>query len=83
MTQPRLESLFEAIANAVLGMGIGLVSQLLVFPAAGVHVRIEQNLVILLAFTAISVARSYLVRRIANRYLHRFAVWLAGKVAAW
>lgn len=83
MNQTRIESFLEAFTHAVFGAATGLVAQLVVFPAAGVHVRMSQNFVILASFTAISVARTYVVRRFFVSYFHRFAAWLARKVAAW
>jgi putative Mn2+ efflux pump MntP len=83
VNQTRIESFFEAITHAVFGAATGLLAQLVVFPAVGVRVRMSQNLVILAAFTGISIARTYVVRRFFVSYFHRFAAWLAGLVAAW
>lgn len=86
MNQTRIESFFEALTHAVFGAATGLVAQLVVFPAAGVHVRMAQNLVILASFTTISVMRTYVVRRFFVSYFHRFAAWLArlvARLAAW
>lgn len=81
MSQSRLGSFIESLANALLGACIGLVSQIVVFPAAGVHgVRLSQNLVILGSFTAISVARSYVVRRVTE-WLSRVDAWR--RLVAW
>lgn len=83
MNQTRIESFIEAMVHALFGAATGLVAQLVVFPAAGVHVRMAQNLVILASFTAISVARTYAVRRFFVTYFHRFAAWLARLLARW
>lgn len=83
MNQTRIESFIEAITHAVVGMCIGLVSQLVVFPAVGVHARLSQNLAILASFTGISVVRTYVVRRFFVTYFHRFAAWLARLLAHW
>lgn len=68
--QSRLQSLIEAVANIVIGMGVAFAAQLIVFPALGIEVRIDQNVVITVAFTAVSLARSYALRRMFN-WLHR------------
>lgn len=77
MDQSKLGSLFEVLLNTALGAGIGLLSQLVVFPLNDVHVALHQNLSILAYFTAISVARGYLVRRFANHSIRSAAGWLA------
>ena len=64
--QSRRHSLFESIANVAIGYGVALGSQLAVFPMFGIHVPLTDNLAIGAWFTAISLARSYLVRRWFN-----------------
>lgn len=71
MSQSRTHSAFEAVANVAIGYGVGFAGQLLVFPLVGLHVSLHQNVAISVAFTAISLARTYLLRRAFNR-LH---VW--------
>lgn len=80
MTQTRLESLIEAIVNAVIGMGVGLASQIVIFYALGVKATISQNLWMVLWFTLISVARSYIIRRWFNERLHRMVKNIAHAV---
>lgn len=53
--------------NIAIGMGVAFAGQLVVFPALGMVVRLEQNILITIAFTAISLVRSYLLRRLFNR----------------
>jgi hypothetical protein len=66
MTQTRIESLFESIANVLIGYTVAVISQIIVFPLVGVESTIDQNLRIGIYFTCISLIRSYLVRRIFN-----------------
>jgi len=68
--QSRKQSLLEAIANIAIGMGVAFAGQLIVFPALGIVVRLDQNVAITIAFTAISLARQYALRRLFN-WLHR------------
>ena len=70
MSQSRRQSLFEAVANIAIGMGVAFTAQLIVFPALGIPVRIDQNVVITIIFTAVSLARSYALRRFFN-WLHQ------------
>lgn len=65
--QSRRMSLLESIANVAIGYLVALGGQIVVFPLVGVHVDMRTNLVIGAAFTVISIARSYCVRRLFNR----------------
>lgn len=71
MTQSRLGSFVESLANVAIGYGVALVSQLLIFPLYGIAVTLSTNLYIGAWFTVISIARSYCVRRWFNARLHR------------
>lgn len=66
MSQTRLQSAVESIANVVVGYGVALLSQLLVFPMFGIHVPFSSNLAIGAWFTVISLVRSYVLRRWFN-----------------
>lgn len=68
MSQSRAHSLAESIANIAIGYSVALAGQLVVFPLVGVQASLGQNLTIGAAFTAISLIRSYAVRRIFNRW---------------
>lgn len=68
--QTRTQSLIESAANITIGMAVAFAAQLIVFPALGIAVRLDQNVVITCAFTAVSLARSYALRRFFN-WLHR------------
>jgi hypothetical protein len=64
MRQSRLMSLVEAVTNVVVGYGIAVLTQMAVFPLFGLSATIGQNLAIGAIFTVISLARSYLLRRL-------------------
>lgn len=64
MKQPRLMSLAESAINIVVGFGIGLGAQMLFLPMLGVAIAFDQNIAFALIMTAISMARSYLLRRL-------------------
>ncbi len=68
--QTRRQSAIEAIANILLGYGVALVSQLLVFPWYGIQIEFSDNLAIGAWFTVISLVRSYGLRRFYN-WRHR------------
>ena len=67
MRQSRVMSFVEAMTNVVVGYGIGVGVQIVAFPAFGFTITIRQNLVIGLLFTAVSIMRSYTLRRIFDR----------------
>lgn len=71
MTQSRLGSFVESMVNIVIGFSINWVANILILPLFGFQVTGTQAFNMGLIFTAISVARSYAIRRWFNRYLHR------------
>jgi len=78
MTQTRTASLIESVFNVVIGYGVALVSQLVIFPMFGIQLPLSDNLAIGAWFTVISLVRSYAIRRWFNARLHRAAQTLAG-----
>ena len=64
MKQSRLMSLVEVVANVLVGYGIAVVTQMLVFPLFGLHTSLADNLMIGAIFTGVSLARSYTLRRL-------------------
>lgn len=64
MKQTRLMSLVEAITNVVVGYGIAVVTQLVVFPWFGLPARISDALAIGAVFTVVSIARAFALRRL-------------------
>ena len=72
--QTRLQSFIESVINVTIGYGVALISQMLVFPFFGIHITMESNLLIGAIFTAISIVRSYVVRRVFNRLHSRIPV---------
>jgi hypothetical protein len=81
MQQTKLGSLIESIMNILIGYGVALISQILVFPMFDIHVSLETNLWIGAWFTVISLVRSYVIRRWFNKRLHNAAMKLADKAA--
>jgi len=64
MKQSRLMSLVEAITNVVVGYGVAVMTQILIFPIFGLHTTLAQNLQMGLLFTGVSIIRSFLLRRL-------------------
>ena len=62
MKQSRLMSLVESVANVVVGYGVAVVTQILIFPIFGLHTTLAQNLKMGAIFTVVSIARSFALR---------------------
>ena len=62
--QSRRMSLIEAIANVAVGYAVAVLTQIAVFPIFELQVSLADNLAIGAAFTAISLARSFVLRRV-------------------
>jgi hypothetical protein len=57
-------SLVEALSNVAVGYGVAVLTQVLVFPMFGLVTTLTQDLWIGVIFTAVSLGRSYLLRRL-------------------
>ena len=57
MKQSRAMSLVEAVANVVVGYGVAVVTQILIFPVFGLHTTLAQNLKMGAVFTILCRAR--------------------------
>ena len=57
-------SLVEAVTNVVVGYGIAVLAQIVVFPWFGRPVRVGDAMAIGAIFTGLSLIRSYCLRRI-------------------
>ena len=64
MKQSRLMSLVESVANMVVGYGVAVVTQILIFPIFGLHTTLAQNLKMGAIFTLVSIVRSFGLRRL-------------------
>ena len=62
--QSRRMSLIEALTNVVVGYLVAVLTQLLVFPAFGLAANFGYNLSLAAIFTAVSITRSYVIRRL-------------------
>ncbi len=67
MTQSRRMSLIEAVTNVAVGYVLAVATQIIVFPWFGLHPGLGENLTLGGIFTAISLIRSYALRRLFER----------------
>ncbi len=66
MSQTKKGSFAEAVMNTVIGWAVNYTANLIVLPWFGFNVTYAQAFYIGCVFTVISVARSYIMRRIFN-----------------
>ena len=59
-------SFIEAISNVLIGYAVAVTTQILVFPWFGLSATLGDNLQMGLIFTAVSLIRSYTLRRLFN-----------------
>jgi len=57
-------SFLESLINVTVGYGVAVSAQIAIFPMFGLQVALSDNLAIGAIFTAISIVRSYTLRRI-------------------
>jgi hypothetical protein len=67
MIQSRAMSFVEATTNVVVGYVLAIATQLAVFPLFGLEAALGEHLAIGAAFVIVSLARSYLLRRLFER----------------
>jgi general stress protein CsbA len=70
MSQTRTQSAIETVVSTAIGFVVAYAANLIVLPAFGYPVTHGENFWIATIFTAISLVRGWLVRRMFNR-LHR------------
>lgn len=65
--QSKLQSLIESFINILIGYVTAILSQILIFPLFDINIPLQDDLLIGIYFTVISLIRSYLIRRFFNR----------------
>jgi len=70
--QSKLDSFIESILNVGIGFGVAVLANFVIFPWVGIAASTTQVITVGIFMTFVSVARSYMVRRFANKYLTRF-----------
>ena len=69
-SQTKLESFVEACIGIAIGYVLAVCTQIVVFPIFGVETTLNQQLMIGLAMTGMSITRTYFLRRFFN-HLHK------------
>ena len=71
LSQTRTQSAIESVANVLVGYSVAVASQVVIFPFFDIHIPMSDNLLIGAWFTAISLVRSYVLRRWFNNLRFR------------
>lgn len=71
MSQSRKMSALEAATNVSVGLIVSVIANHLIFPLFGFNPSIAQNIAITIIYTAISLVRSYALRRFFNWSQHK------------
>jgi len=64
MIDSKIKSLVESIFNIIIGLTISFISNLIILPLFGFEPTFEDLALISVIYTLISLARSYLIRRL-------------------
>jgi hypothetical protein len=64
--QSRVMSAVEASTNVLIGYLVSVAANIIILPLFGYDVTVADSFAIGLAFTAVSLVRSYLLRRVFN-----------------
>jgi hypothetical protein len=67
MMQTKKQSFIESLTNTAIGFTISFISTFGIFPLVGLHTSAQQNLLITVYFTLISILRGYVIRRWFNK----------------
>lgn len=68
--QSRKHSALEAVFNVFIGYWVAVLAQIAIFPVFGLYVPFGDNLLMGAFFTVVSLIRSYVLRRLFNRWQH-------------
>tara|TARA_E500000318_G_scaffold27873_1_gene28092 strand:- start:1228 stop:1437 length:210 start_codon:yes stop_codon:yes gene_type:complete len=66
--QSKKRSFIEAVTNVLIGYLVAVISNLIVLPLFGYQVSLFDGFAIGVVFTVISLIRSYMIRRLFNKY---------------
>lgn len=64
--QTKLQSMIETLISIFIGFLIALLTQWIVFPLFDIQTSVQDDLIIVSIFTAVSIIRGYCIRRFFN-----------------
>jgi uncharacterized membrane protein YgaE (UPF0421/DUF939 family) len=70
--QTRLQSLIESLVNLAIGLGVSMTANAYILPLFfGRDIAAGENILLAIAYTIVSLIRSYLLRRCFNHWHSR------------
>jgi len=79
--QSKFESLVESVVNILIGLWVSMLANWLILPVVfNVTVSLVQNLQLGFFYTAVSLIRSYMIRRYFNKNIGKFSHAISGLV---
>lgn len=79
--QTRRQAIIESWINILAGFILNFALNLLILPLLGISLTLSDNFLIGCIYTAISVVRSYTIRRYCDAAIHTFAARAAEKIS--
>jgi hypothetical protein len=67
--QSKKQSVLEACTNILIGYTVNFCANLVILPLVGFHINLLDNFYIVLLYTAVSLVRQYVIRRLFNRLM--------------
>ncbi len=64
--QSKKHSIYESVANTIVGLVVSYLVQLIIFPLYGIQISHSTNIQITFIFFVVSFTRSYFLRRLFN-----------------
>ena len=83
MNQTKLESVVEVVLSTALGFVVSALAWPFVAIWQGLPYDLATNFSITAFFTALSLTRGYLVRRVFNHGFHQVVVGITERVSRW
>ena len=68
MAQSVKQSWIEIGVNTIVGFALSVGIQMIIYPLMGIPVTMGENISITLIFMAVGITRSFIIRRIFNRF---------------
>lgn len=79
--QTKRQAMIEVWINIVIGFSLNAGMNLLLLPLVGAHITGGQNFWLGVVYTAVSLVRSYVIRRYFDARIHLFAARAAERIA--
>ena len=79
--QTRRQAIIESWINILAGFGINFCMNALLLPLLGIDLKASDNFLLGCTYTAVSIVRSFVIRRYADEFIHRLAARAAQRIS--